>query len=203
MKQAGTSHYGTIYDNKIRFASYWHQIDEITTLQPSSILDIGIGSAFVARHLMNAGFEVTTLDVDPDLGPACVGSVTRMPFADSSFSVVSCCQVLEHLEFGYFAAALAELRRVARDYVLISLPDRNHHICLLLKLYPQFAIPLSLSLPRLFPKRFAFDGEHHWEIGHRGFSLGRIMKHIDASGLRTLKTYRVFENSLHRFFLLR
>ena len=202
MKQVEKQHYQQIYDNKVRFASYWHQIDEINALQPTSVLDIGIGNAFIARHLLSAGQDVTTLDIDPELGPDIVGSVTRIPLSEKSFSVVSCCQVLEHMEYRHFTAALTELRRVARHYVLISLPDRYHHLCLLLKFYPHFTIPLALSFPRLFPKRFEFDGEHYWEIGHRGFGLGKIRKSIDDAGMSIVKSYRVFENSLHHFFLL-
>lgn len=202
MKQVEKQHYRNQYDTKGRFASYWHQIDEILALRPSSVLDIGIGNAFVASYLKQSGVNVTTMDIDPDLDPDLVCSVTRMPFSNDAFSVTACFQVLEHLEYRQFALSLAELKRVAQDYVLISLPDRSFHFSLLVKLYPRFAQGISFSLRRFPGKRFKFDGEHYWEIGHRGYGLHRIEKSIQDAGLQIIRTYRVLEKPLHRLFLL-
>lgn len=48
------------------------------------------------------------------------GDITRMPFCDHSFDIVICTEVLEHLEKP--GAALKELKRVAKKFILITVP---------------------------------------------------------------------------------
>jgi SAM-dependent methyltransferase len=48
-------------------------------------------------------------------------SVDRLPFADRSFDAVICCDVLEHLDNLHLI--FAELVRVSRRYVVVSLPN--------------------------------------------------------------------------------
>ncbi|MHA1380617.1 MAG: hypothetical protein ACTSRG_19795 [Candidatus Helarchaeota archaeon] len=48
-----------------------------------------------------------------------------------------------------------------------------------------------------------FNGEHYWEIGKAGYPLSKIIKDIQKTGFEVEKTYRVFENPYHRFFILR
>lgn len=48
------------------------------------------------------------------------GDIHALPFDDGSFDLVVCSQVLEHLTEP--ARALEELKRVARSYVLVSVP---------------------------------------------------------------------------------
>lgn len=48
-----------------------------------------------------------------------------LPFQDHSFDVVICSDVLEHVERKNQLAS--EIRRVAREHVIISLPNTQHH----------------------------------------------------------------------------
>jgi len=41
------------------------------------------------------------------------------------------------------------------------------------------------------------------EIGKAGYPLERVLNDIQKQGLQLQKTYRVFENSYHRLFVLR
>ena len=67
--------------------------------------------------------EVTTVDIDPALGPDVVGSVTRLPFDDDAFDVALCCEVLEHLPWDEAEAALQEVSRVVSRGAVVSVPD--------------------------------------------------------------------------------
>ena len=48
-----------------------------------------------------------------------------------------------------------------------------------------------------------FEGEQYLKIGKADYPLNRIIKNINKAGFNILKTYRIFENTYHRFFILR
>ncbi len=104
-KQVTRQHYtGTSYATKGRFASYWHQINEIERLQPKTILEIGIGSGFFRRELMflEQPPDIYSIDIAQDLQPDVVADVTRLPVKSNSVDLVVAFQVLEHLPFRLF-----------------------------------------------------------------------------------------------------
>jgi len=199
--QVDPEHYGNFtYNSKTRFISYWHQINQVAQTQPSSVLEIGVGSGFVNRYLREMGINIHTLDFDARLNPDTVGSVLELPFADDEFDVVCCFETLEHLPWEHFDTAVSELARVARRVVLISLPDRTPCVRLEAQWHSVTAMTQQLvDLPNPRPQEHVFDGEHYWEIGRKGYPLGRIIKYIERHGLRVEEKFRVFENPFHRF----
>ena len=190
------------YDTKGRFISYWYQINEILGREPRRVLEVGVGNKFVSGYLDSRGVEVVTVDIDERLEPDVTAPVTVIPFADASFDVVFCCQVLEHLPYENFRPALQELRRVASGIVLISLPDSRSYMKFTLQFSDWAATHRLLSHPRLKGRELSDAGEHHWEIGRRGYPLKRIKGDIRAAGLNTVRTHRIFENPYHHFFIL-
>ncbi len=188
------------YMSKARWASVWHQLDELLRLSPERALEIGPGAGVVKQVAALYGLRLETLDLDPELRPDHVGSVTALPFPDATFDVVCAFQVLEHLPYEAALAAFREMARASRRHVLISLPDaqpvwayRLH----LPKLGPRdFLVPR----PRLRAPDHVFDGEHHWELNKRGHPLARVLGDLTAS-MPLVRTYRVFENPSHRFLL--
>jgi len=83
--QPGPDHFSPeSYDTKERFISYWHQIHEIISLGPKTVLDVDIGNGFVTRYLREKGWDVTTLDIVSELRPDVAGSVLSLTFAQSS-----------------------------------------------------------------------------------------------------------------------
>ena len=190
------------YDSKKRFCSYWHQINEIISLKPKKVLEIGIGNGFVTRYLRDKELNVTTLDIAHELRPDVAGAVLAIPFKNCSFDVVVCCEVLEHLPYSEFSKALKEIHRVSRKHVVLSLPDVTTVYRINIELPRIGPIKKLISHPFYRSTRHKFDGEHYWEIGKTGYSLKRIELNIRQSGLSIIKTYRVFEFCYHRFFLL-
>ncbi len=190
------------YDSKKRFCSYWHQIDEIVSLKPKKVLEVGIGNGFVRRYLNDKGTDVTALDVAQKLLPDVTGSVLAIPLKSAAFDVISCCEVLEHVPYKDFELALKELSRVSQKYIILSLPDATA------------VYRLNIELPRIKPikklihhpwrrsKHHRRNSEHYWEIGKTGYSLNKIKFDINRFGFSIVKTYRVFEYYRHRFFLL-
>jgi 2-polyprenyl-3-methyl-5-hydroxy-6-metoxy-1,4-benzoquinol methylase len=98
---------------------------------PSAVLDAGCGEGeTIARLGPMLGKNVTAVDISAEAVeftarrlPAVEvsrESVLELPFADDSFDLVLCLEVLEHLDDP--AAAVAELARVCRGRVVVSVP---------------------------------------------------------------------------------
>lgn len=90
-----------------------------------SILNIGSGGK---RHLKESlndiNFKVYDIDIEGDCDLKInLDTLSSLPFADSSFDAVCSFDVLEHLE--NFHLINEEMFRVAKDYVLIALPNSS------------------------------------------------------------------------------
>lgn len=96
-------------------------------------LDVGCGEGFAMRALFASAADCAITGVDLEL-PAvqlarqanpqsrfAVSSLLALPFPDDSFDVTLCMEVLEHLATP--EQGLAELRRVTRHFLLLSVPN--------------------------------------------------------------------------------
>jgi SAM-dependent methyltransferase len=182
--------------------AYWHQILEIVSVHPQTVLEVGLGNGFVSRYLRQRGFAVTTLDIDPATGPDLTASVCAMPFSRLSFDVVACYEVLEHLPFEYFSTAICEIYRLTRLRAVISLPDCTPNCGFEIRIPWVRRLQILLPLPSLKPRVHHADSGHVWEVGAAGYPLGAVQERIRRTGFQISKTYRVFENPYHRFFVL-
>jgi len=199
--QVPKEHYFQGYDTKERFISYWYQIDAVLKTKPKKVLEIGIGNKTVTNYLRTQGIEVTTVDIDENLDPDYVCSVTELSncFEGKIFDTILCAEVLEHLPFEYFEISLKEMQKVTRNYVIISLPNFGTARF-------SFKIPrikeknILIKLP--YSKEHKFDGEHYWEIGKKGYPLSKILA-IISQFFEIENNYLLPENPYHRFFVLR
>jgi SAM-dependent methyltransferase len=81
-------------------------------------LDVATGGGHTARRLREEGFEVVTLDPAPGMRADVLAAAEHIPFADSSFDVVTC-RIAPH-HFTDISAAVGEMARVARGLVLVE-----------------------------------------------------------------------------------
>ncbi len=52
-------------------------------------------------------------------------SIDTMPFESNSFDIVSAFEVIEHINFNSYKKSLQEIERVARKYIIISVPNKE------------------------------------------------------------------------------
>jgi len=115
---------------------FLRRVDEAAArLEPSSVLDVGCGEGVVTERLAQRLAPTKVLGVDADQTHLktewdarsasnvsfATGSAYDLRFADGSFDVVCCIEVLEHLERP--RDALAEMSRVAGRALLLSVPN--------------------------------------------------------------------------------
>lgn len=90
--------------------------------RPIRVLNIGIGNGWLEVRCRRQGWE--TFALDPVLSAAkgvaerdvtaVIGGIEALPFADDSFDVVFCSEVLEHLTGQLLHPGLQEIRRVLK-----------------------------------------------------------------------------------------
>lgn len=105
----------------------------VAATQPRTLLDAGCGEGFVAAYLKerHPAWQITGCDASAPAiryarehaGAAAdfqTADLYDLPYADGAFDTVLCSEVLEHL--AHPAQAAAELRRVARRFVVVTVP---------------------------------------------------------------------------------
>lgn len=199
--QVDKSHYDfSRYGFEGRFVSYYHQLREVLALKPRSVLEVGVGDKVFGSFLKNnTSVAYTSLDVAEDLQPDTVGSILDLPFANNSFDVVCAFEVLEHLPYAKVDQALAELTRVARSHVVLSVPHFGPMLSFSLKIPFLPKLRLQLKLP--FAKEHRFNGQHYWELGKRGYSVEEFRQKLELHG-RLVRDFVPFNSEYHHFFVL-
>ena len=189
------------YSFEGRFVSYYWQLKEVLDLNPSSVLEVGVGDQVFGNFIKNnTPVSYTSVDVAEDLHPDVVGSILKLPFADKSFDVVCAFEVLEHLPFEEFDSAIAELCRVARTHIVISIPHFGPMFSFSLKIPFVPQIRFAVKIP--FPKKHVFNGQHYWELGKYGYPAQRVRNVLQKHG-DILRDFVPFGNSYHHFFVIK
>jgi SAM-dependent methyltransferase len=103
----------------------------LPSVAPTRILEVGAGEGEISERVRERFPEASVVSIDlhdPALGDewrrrraiGAFADVRRLPFPDDAFDLVLGIEVLEHVEGP--DNALAEIRRVARDDVVLSVP---------------------------------------------------------------------------------
>jgi len=111
------------------------RIEVATSRIPSevrSLVDVGCGNGLFVNYLVDHHSARFGRIVGVDRSAAALrhvraeqtrGSVDALPFENDTFDLATCMEVLEHLPVKTFEAALREIVRVSRRYVLVTVPN--------------------------------------------------------------------------------
>jgi predicted SAM-dependent methyltransferase len=167
---------------------------------PKRILNAGSGPGRIQRiaPLLNAqGWEEVRLDIDPDVKPDVVGSITELQrsFAAQSFGAVWSSHVLEHLYAHEVYPALREFIRVLQPdgFALIMSPDLEAVAQHIIKhgiasvAYDSPAGPIR-PLDMLYGHSRAIENGHHHMAHRTGFTAERLGNLLLSAGFSTAST---------------
>ena len=92
-------------------------------------LEIGFNQLHMTRLLANR-LELISIDIPHPFPPSpahklVFASIEALPFADRAFDMVVCTEVLEHLPDPLRLHGISELKRVAKKYLVISVPFKQ------------------------------------------------------------------------------
>lgn len=135
IRRAYVDHYGEAAKGSGFYSRWdWARISHVFDLlrKGGRVLDVGVGSGQLVNLLASSGAfsSVVGVDIKPhskffrltDAYEMKYMNVARMELDDASFDVVVCMEVLEHVDPRTFTAGLAELRRVCRGQLLMTVP---------------------------------------------------------------------------------
>jgi SAM-dependent methyltransferase len=193
-------HYHSGYDDWDKWLTYYWTIRNVCDRRVREVLEVGVGSRVVSTYLRNQGVDLTTLDIDPILGPDHVGSVTDMPFGDDAFDAIVCTEVLEHMPWPYTRQAIAELHRVTRRYAFVTVPHFTLSLALLVRLPVLHLHEFRLRLP--WPRPLQSFGQHFWECGRPGYPVSRLRRAFRKSGFAIVSEKRPPTQYSSCFFVL-
>lgn len=96
-----------------------------------SILEVGCGDGRIINPLVKKYKKVCGLDISQESlenvkAQKVKGRIEELPFEDNSFDIVLCCEVLEHLPFKVYEKSLKEMERVAKKYIIVSVPNNEN-----------------------------------------------------------------------------
>jgi len=112
----------------------WRRVSYVAdVLRPGGdVLDVGVGAGQFLNVLARSGKFGSVVGIDKvrfkkytEFEPNMTkldGDIADLQFEDDSFDVVTCMEVLEHVPSDVFVAGLAELQRVCRGQLIMSLP---------------------------------------------------------------------------------
>lgn len=131
------------YDNKYFKAYEWNSFYLLNTAilkqflgipNGAKLLDVGCGVGYHVKGWRRNGIEAYGVDkhcpTNMQLNYCRRGDILDLKdYKDKDFDVVTCMDVLEHLEYEELDKAISELRRVAKHWVIIQtlFKDEDHH----------------------------------------------------------------------------
>ena len=198
--QVPAQHYGSRYDDWDKWLTYFWTIRNVLDHGLPSVLEVGVGSKVVSSVLRNNEVRLTTLDIDPNLEPDYVASVTDMPFAENAFDGIVCTEVLNHMPWEQTRQAIREIHRVTRRLAFVTVPHFTLSFALLLRLPLLKLHELRLRLP--FPKALKSSGPHCWECGRPGYSVAKLRKEFRDAGFIIVSEQRPPTQYSSCFFVL-
>jgi len=179
----------TYYSRK-RVIQQWTQLHLLNSVDCRKVLEVGPAYGLVTSMLVNAGYQVSTLDMmprafaQPDTAHI-IGDLCKIKGEEiSGFDAILCCETLEHIEWDAVPGVLAAFHASGTRYLVISVPYMAFQLTLDLYLNA-YTFRQYFSLKKLLARKtFTPEppGGHQWEIGYKGYPLRKWEDRLEKCG---------------------
>lgn len=195
-------------DNYFSKKVLYSQVEQIIwtkRLNPLRVLEIGPGNGFTSSALRLLGIDVDTVDVNPNLSPTYCCSILDLNKIGipNNYDVVLCAEVLEHLPFYDFSAAIFEISKMTKCYAVITLPRCQRVLLSLdfsIKFYRMRRMHAHFFLYRKSKK---IGKEHQWEINSSKETNIKYIKLVFENYFNVVEDKIFPYHPKHHFFLLK
>jgi hypothetical protein len=183
------------YYSRKRVIHQWTQLYLLGATDSRTVLEVGPALGLVTSLLVNAGYQVTTLDrtprsfAYPDV-PHLKKDICELRSDEiAGYDAILCCETLEHIEWEHVGSVLATLHESGAKHLVVAVPYMGFQI--FVELYANSStLKQYFSMKKLLWTRdFQAEppGGHQWEIGYRGYPLKLWEKQLDESGWSILR----------------
>jgi SAM-dependent methyltransferase len=116
-------------DKEKRIKAYYKKAAELFPSDAKRVLDVGCAEGSFIELIQEKYFVIGS---DFSRAALCcfknqktLNDIGNMPFKDGSFDLITCLEVLEHLDKDTFIKAISEMKRVATKYIVVSVPNEE------------------------------------------------------------------------------
>lgn len=194
-----------------RFATYWYQVAELLKLDPSSVLEIGIGTGVVKDIIIGQNIDVKTADINSSLKPDYVADIKNLTetFENDAFDVVLCSRVLHHLPFSDFETALENMIAVSRRHIVLVLAADDFRFYVSTRLTGRksryFSLPMPLAIKHFILKLKGRENDYYyktWRLNSSSETSPSRIEQIISKKCSIVEAYDVPSDHGHRLYVL-
>lgn len=194
-------YHSDVYFSYAQLWSFVEQIYHIKEFTPTNVLEIGVGSGFVSTFLKTSGINVKTFDLNPNLSPDIVASVSdiRSIIRQGDFDLISCCEVLEHMPFDEFETTIKAFSSLS-DRLFLTLPIHGTYIGFGGNVQlPKFRRWIGAWLKLPFRQSHLPD-MHFWEVDYLPVTRTQSIVTLLRKYYSVVDTKQFKANPYHRYF---
>lgn len=193
------------YFSDVHLSNLSFQLNYLFPFKNCRILEIGKGNGFVSNFLKSSGFNVITFDINSALNPDVLGNLKELDkhFAENSFDMVLCSEVLEHIPQEDLETCISQIQRVTTAHALITLPSCRRYL---------LDLHLYINLPKINPLKPIISiplgtrpifADHCWELYSSKSTTPKAIVSRLSNAFKTCEYGRLPFNYYHYFFKLR
>lgn len=194
--------------------------------EAKTVLDVGCGRGDVLSRLngkvLAFGCDLSHRGLMHVGGKVALARAEHLPFRNASFDLVLCSEVLEHLTEDHMLEVCREMIRVARHYIVITVPNREDLLFMMIKCrncrksYHAYGHLRSFTceslrnlLPQLAVRRILHSGHHirrpgpGWiklrtnVLGIHAFQPDAVCPHCGQRALEAELPERILRKMIH------
>jgi len=166
------------------------QVHLLGSVECQRVLEVGPALGLVTSMLVNVGYDVDTIDLEPRAFDYPAVPHRRRNLRDLQshdvvgYDAILCCETLEHIEWERVSSILSMFRSSGAKYLIVSVPYLAFQVFVEIYLnrltFRQYFSMKKLLWRKSFPAEP--PGGHQWEIGYKGHSLRSWENRLNHSG---------------------